>query len=402
MAEACLARPPARKRPKHGHQRFVLAWLVGCWMTASSRADESVTMTETVRFATYNVSLYGKGVGDVERRLASGDDRQARDLARVIQTVRPDVLLLNEIDFDEDGKTLDLFAERYLGVDIDDTAAIEFPYRYSIPSNTGVDSTLDINRDGQSGGPNDAWGYGVYPGQYAMAVLSQFPIDESSVRTFQTFRWCDFPDALQPIDPKTQQPFYPEELWSTLRLSSKNHADVPIVIGKRRVHLLASHPTPPVFDGPEDRNGCRNHDEIRFWTEYLDVESSRALVDDHGQRGGLGGHELFIIAGDLNADVGRGDGRHESILKLLEHPRLFDPEPKHVLPAGASESVGRARLSTTAAFGGRDGMRVDYVLPSRTMTLRDSGVFWPSESDPRRKMINASDHRLVWVEVTLP
>ena len=34
------------------------------------------------------------------------------------------------------------------------------------------------------------------------------------------------------------------------------------------VHFLVSHPTPPVFDGPEDRNGPRNYDEIRFWADY--------------------------------------------------------------------------------------------------------------------------------------
>jgi hypothetical protein len=46
----------------------------------------------------------------------------------------------------------------------------------------------------------------------------------------------------------------PEEL-EVFRLSSKSHWDVPIVIGRKTVHFLVSHPTPPVFDGPEDRNG---------------------------------------------------------------------------------------------------------------------------------------------------
>ena len=53
------------------------------------------------------------------------------------------------------------------------------------------------------------------------------------------------------------------------RLSSKSHWDVPIRIGRETVHFLVSHPTPPVFDGPEDRNGTRNHDEIRFWADYV-------------------------------------------------------------------------------------------------------------------------------------
>jgi len=35
-------------------------------------------------------------------------------------------------------------------------------------------------------------------------------------------------------------------------------------MGGQVIHILASHPTPPVFDGVEDRNGRRNHDEIRL------------------------------------------------------------------------------------------------------------------------------------------
>ena len=34
--------------------------------------------------------------------------------------------------------------------------------------------------------------------------------------------------------------------------------------------------------------------------------------------------------------------------------------------------------------------------------IRDAGVFWPKSSDRDRELVNASDHRLVWIEVELP
>ena len=77
------------------------------------------------------------------------------------------------------------------------------------------------------------------------------------------FRWADMPGNLIPTD------FYSPEEQAALRLSSKSHWDVPVRIGRRTVHFLVSHPTPPTFDGPEDRNGRRNHDEIRFWADYV-------------------------------------------------------------------------------------------------------------------------------------
>ncbi len=377
-----------------------MAFLLSVLFDSMCIADEPV---KTIRFATYNVSLYGKQLGEVARRLESGSDPKAKNLASVIQSARPDVLLLNEVDYDADHKTLELFADKYLAVDQQDSAAIQYKYRYSIASNTGVASTLDIDGNGEISGANDSWGYGVYPGQYAMAVLSRFPIDKQAVRTFQRFRWCDLPGALRPMNPGAQTSYYNDEVWSELRLSSKNHADVPIIIGDTRIHLLASHPTPPVFDGPDDHNGCRNHDEIRFWSDYLQGETAQFLTDDSGVKGGLGEDALFVIAGDLNSDPVNGDGRREAIFNLLQHPRLTDPKPMHLLPANASESESaKPRLMTTAAFGGKDGMRVDYVLPSQPMSVTDAGVFWPGPQDPRRSIISASDHRLVWVEVTLP
>ena len=83
-------------------------------------------------------------------------------------------------------------------------------------------------------------------------------------------------------------PFYSPDEVEILRLSSKSHWDVPIRIGKKTVHFLVSHPTPPVFDGPEDRNGRRNNDEIRFWADYITPGTSSGYIyDDEGVRGGL-------------------------------------------------------------------------------------------------------------------
>ena len=109
-----------------------------------------------------------------------------------------------------------------------------------------------------------------------------------------------------------------------VQLSSKNHVDVPIEIGKETVHFLLSHPTPPVFDGPEDRNGTRNHDEIRFWADYVGPGAERGsyIYDDQGNTGGLEPGSLFVIAGDQNSDPFDGDSIPGSAQLLLEHPRI--------------------------------------------------------------------------------
>lgn len=344
-----------------------------------------------IRIASYNIALYGETASDVSERLRDQHDKQAKSLAYVIQTARPDVVLLCEIDHDPQGQVLDLFVNNYVESKTEATnTPIRYPYRYSIPSNTGLPSSLDINSNGKSTDPEDAWGFGRYPGQYAMAVISRYPIDFEAIRTFQTMLWSDMPGALRPRFPNGT-PFHNDKLWKQLRLSSKNHADVPVLIGKQRVHLLVSHPTPPVFDGPEDRNGARNHDEIRFWIDYVDDTQADYMVDDSGQSGGLSIDAPFVIAGDLNSDPDQGDSRQDAIQRLLEHRRVTD-----TVPTNDQDSYA------TAAF--RHGpARVDYALPSSNLTVVDSGVIWPMDEESKlSEAVKASDHRLVWIDVELP
>ena len=128
-----------------------------------------------VRFATFNVSLSRNEAGQLIRDL-QGDDPQARAVAEVIQRVAPDVLLLNEFDYDPVGTALDLFTERYLGVGQNGAPPIRYRFRFLAPVNAGQPTGMDLDRDGQSGGPGDALGTGAFPGQHGMVLLSRYPI----------------------------------------------------------------------------------------------------------------------------------------------------------------------------------------------------------------------------------
>jgi hypothetical protein len=368
-----------------------------------------------LRVATYNTSLFSDDVGGVIRQL-EGDDAHARKIAAVLQKVRPDLVLLNEFDYDDAHRAADLFQQRYLDVaQPGGGEALRYPYRYLAPVNTGVPSGLDLDQNGSVGKRgrelgNDAWGYGLHPGQYGMLVLSRFPIDEAKVRTFQLLRWSALPGATNPVDPTTNQAFYPDAIWKQLRLSSKSHWDVPVRTPRGVVHFLVSHPTPPVFDGPENRNGLRNADEIRLWREYLAPGDASWLCDDQGRCGGLAADARFVIAGDLNNDPADGDGQHEAIIELLEHPRVMrmatprSDGGEETALAYAAKGLQRrgAPAHVTGDFGRRNGaLRLDYVLPSTGFSLTGSGVFWPKKDQPDAAIADGSDHHLVWVDLTL-
>lgn len=361
---------------------------------------------ESVRVATFNTSLYSDKAGGLIDRLGN-DDAAARKIAAVIQHNRPDLLLLNEFDYDAEGQAADMFQNDYLGEAQFGQRPIKYPYRYFAPVNTGVPSGFDLNKDGKLGGGNDAFGFGNHPGQYGMLVLSQYPIEATAVRTFQKFLWKDMPRALAPVN-ADGSPWYSNEAWNAFRLSSKSHWDVPIDTPLGTLHFLVSHPTPPVFDGPEDRNGRRNHDEIRFWGEYVWNRGNDWIIDDDGRRGGLAENARFVIAGDLNADPADGDGIQGTIVELLENPkvlRMATPRSDGAQEAALAGGGANARHTgmahhDTGSFGPKVGnMRLDYVLPSIGWQVTASGVFWPKAGETGHDWLDATDHRMVWVDL---
>ena len=397
--------------------------MIGAAITAALVAAVSPAAVEAgpdrsppeVRFATFNASLNRGAEGALAAELATPGSPQPDTIAEIIQRTRPDVLLVNEFDYDADGLAASRFQENYLSVPHGDAEPIDYPYVYAAPSNTGVPSGRDLDKNGFIGGPGDAFGFGFFPGQFAFAVYSMYPIDTDGIRTFQEFLWKDMPDALLPVDPNTGESFYDEGDLEIFRLSSKNHVDVPIDIDGRPVHFLASHPTPPVFDGPEDRNGTRNYDEIRFWADYVQPSRSGYIYDDEGGSGGLAANARFVIAGDQNADPFDGDSIPGAAQLLLENPKVntkVTPDsPGGVEQAALQDANNDTHLSDpafdTADFGespfGPGNLRADYVLPRKNMKITDAGVFWPLSDDPLFSLVGtfpfpSSDHRLVWVD----
>lgn len=364
----------------------------------------------TLRVATFNLAAsYPTPVG-LPQALAAPSAALQRAVA-ILQQVRPDVVLLNEFDHDGvDASALTAFQGMLSTPASAGQLPLDYPYHMLVPSNTGRLSPVDLDGDGVCRLPGDGLGFGSFPGQYAMVVLSRYPLLTAQQRSFRRLRWAQMPGALLPHDPLSGAPFYSPAALDVLPLSSKNHLDLPVQVptsrGPLTLHLLCSHPTPPVFDGPERRNRCRNHDEIRLWTDYL--EQAGWLVDDAGQSGGLAADARFVLLGDLNADADAGDGDRRAIRHLLQHPRVH---------AGVARGAQRPR-SRGALVACRHprathlrGLRLDYVLPDAGWRVVNSGVFWPAAGEPGRAWIAGargreradwcSDHRLVWVDLLL-
>ncbi|MDB9528963.1 phytase [Oscillatoria sp. CS-180] len=382
----------------------------------------------STRFASFNASLNRSEAEQLIMDLSTPENEQAQAIAEIIQRTNPDVLLINEFDFDADGEAARLFQENYLSVSQNGVDPIEYSYVYVAPSNTGIPSGFDLDNSGAAGdfAPNDAFGFGFFEGQFAFAIFSKFPIVEDEIRTFQEFLWKDMPGALLPTDPEDvdgngdTENWYTAEELEVVRLSSKNHVDVPIEVDGEIIHVLASHPTPPVFDGPEDRNGTRNFDEIRFWADY--VQGADYIYDDDGNTGGLEAGAKFVIMGDQNADPFDGDSIPGAAQLLLDNPLVntsVTPSSEGGVDAADRQGGANADHLGNPAFDTADfgfnaddptndntpgNLRVDYALPSRNLEITDAQVFWQASDAPLFPLAEfpTSDHRLVSVDVATP
>lgn len=343
-----------------------------------------VLRAEPLRVALYTVELDRNGPGLLLRDILKGEDPQIAAAAKVIAHVDADILVLLRFDYDYGLAALSAFAQ----VLADQGSS--YGYHFALRPNSGMATGLDMDGDGRTGDARDAQGYGRFAGHRGMAVLSKFPIETRAARDFSGFLWKDLPGAVLPQI--SGKPFPSAAAQAGQRLSSTAHWEVPVRLPSgQRLNILAFDATPPLFDGPEDRNGLRNRDEIRFWPLLIEGVLGKVA-------GWPAPDSPFVLLGNSNLDPTRGDGLGRTMADVLAHPGLQDPKPSSLGAPSAhpNDTVHWPDNSSVTS------LRVDYVLPSSDLRVVGSGVFWPAAGAPLAEVVPvASRHQLVWIDLHL-
>ncbi|WHS34003.1 endonuclease/exonuclease/phosphatase family protein [Auritidibacter ignavus] len=379
-----------------------------------------------VRVATFDVNLVGSSSGELTERLSTPGDRDASQVAQIIQRVRPEVIVVTGFDTDADQANAEAFSTNYLAVGSGEYDGIDYPYSYAGPVNSGVDSGADLDQDGTIGGPGDALGHGEYPGQGGMVIYSQYPIDTDNIRTFNNLSWTEVPDS------KIAQTGYSENEKDLVPLTSVGAWDVPISVHGRPLHVLASASAEA---SRSETHAYRQDDQVGFWADYVgdeqpDEQADGAndgagaddqdyITDDEGTSGGLDDGARFVVAGQLTPGTAESRAEDsETMSQLLDVDRVTDPEPTSSRDSQqATEDVAtHTWLNPDPAPGDPRSARTDYILPSEELPVTNSGVYWPASGQDGAELVGgtaslsgllsklsrqpaATDHRLVWADI---
>ncbi|WP_168771049.1 endonuclease/exonuclease/phosphatase family protein [Palleronia sediminis] len=319
-------------------------------------------MADTVRIASFHTELSARGPG-LALRDVTEDAPEARQVLGMIARARPDIVMLQGIDYDAGGALLRAMQDRL------EAAGHPMPHAFAAAPNSGLPSGIDLDGDGRLGQPRDAQGYGRFFGAGGLAILSRHPVERDGVRDLSTLLWSDLPGSLAPETDLSP------EARAIQRLSSTAHWVVPVRVGDTRLNIVTWAATPPLF---QPSNAARNHDETAVILRLLDGELPVPAPDPP-----------FAIAGLANADPDRGAGRPDALRALLGDPRVTDPLPQ------------REGDRATASFGDT-ALRLSYVLPSRDLGVVASGLLDPADIAAIDGIERGTRHRLVWVEVALP
>jgi hypothetical protein len=279
------------------------------------------------------------------RDVLGGKAPDILEASQAIAALDADLLLLSGVDYDAGAQAL---------AALNATLPDPYPHLVTLRPNTGLPTGVDVDGNGRSDEARDAIAYGRFPGEGGMAILSRLPVDATQSVDHSALLWRDLPGALLPP--------MPPGLADVQRLSSTGHHDTAIILPDgRRLHLLSWHATPPAFDGAEDRNGKRNHDETAFWLHLLDTPQAP--------------RSPFVILGQANIDPEKGDGNPAALRRLLGDARLQD------MLQGDTVDYG-------AALG---SLRVSYILPSAGITV----TAWGHAPTPE-----GARHHPIWADIT--
>ncbi len=372
-----------------------------------------IACANTIKIVHYNIKEMDST--KIQKGLR-GENEQLNFAKNIVKNLNPDILSLNEIQFDfpniptkdfkSKGKNVHYLAEIF---------DMSFESTAFFPANTGMLSRAKngkyILHPTQEDREKyaDLVNFGMFPGQYSMAGIFKYPLIE--VKNFKRLPWRVFN---RKIDLTPYADANGKPLPKNMSLFDKNFTVATLNIEGKEVHIVLFHTVPAFgFGNPKTPNFERNRDQIQFLKWYLTAKKMKFGIQPIGGK-------TFIAMGDWNVDPESKNPGAKVLKSLLKthQPWIKD---KVITYRGSSFNPG----GWTA--------QLDYILFSKDITVKAAGVYDPDSnykdlgcktttpteipagmvlvqrtktckalvSKEYFELISASDHLPLWAEIEL-
>ena len=212
-------------------------------------------------------------------------------MAEIIQRVRPDVLLINEFDFDARGTALRLFQDNYLSVPHNGAAADRLPLRLTAPSNTGIPSGLRPEQQRRftpvARLRRRRVRLRLLPRPVRHGRLLEVPDRRRrhpDVPALPVEGHAGRPAARRPGDPGRRRLVLPRRARRASGCRRRATGTCRSRSAARPCTSWSATRPRRSSTAPEDRNGTRNFDEIRLWADYVTARRTAGYIYDDAGR----------------------------------------------------------------------------------------------------------------------
>ena len=337
-------------------------------------------------------------------------------MAEIIQRVRPDILLLQEFDYDAAGASLAAFQANYLGTAAGrrrtDSLRVYVLCRVQHRRTFRLRSRSRRAHCRRRRRTRDSVNF---PGSTPWCCCRVSRSTRHAVRTFRKFLWRDMPGALLPDDPATRC----ARRLVFARAARGAAVVVEVALGRagayRPVHLAPAGQSSDaaVFRraGGSQRAAQSRRDPL---VDRLSERARRYLRDDDGRSAASTG-KTFVIMGDQNSDPGRRRQparRHRrDCCSIRGSTRSSCRKAPARIEASAAAGWRERRAARRSALRHRRLQRPRRRQPARGLSAAVEGAARVRRrrvlAAPGRSAVEAggdpppsSDHRLVWLDIS--
>ena len=254
----------------------------------------------------------------------------------------------------------------------------------------------------------DPQNYGIYPGQYSIALLSYFPIKEEI--TIKDLKWREFNKDIKLSKFKD---ILGKEVNKDIELFDKSFTDSIIEYENKEIHIITLHTVPAYhFGNKKTPNYERNRDQLRFLEWYLTGGSDiKVNIPQKYKIKHLNENDRYIIMGDFNTSIYADNPGSKVLKRIFKTSNLWMKKPGHTHENQTFDDKNNPILLDYIAFKGlklvssgiyrpkiNEGACMEFSELPKTVRPRSRFTKRDCYNEDLVYLKEASDHFPIWAK----